>query len=106
MRTVKEVVYREEDEVIIIQANEGDPAIRFLGELPNEQQVIFNTLKSFCLSLLDNGETIKYIVCKTDTLYIQPVEGKEVEQVINELDATNKAKVVAVATICTNIINE
>ena len=112
IKEVKEIVYREADQTIIIIPipieGKGDPEIRFLYDLSSDRQDAFAELKVFCLSVLPAESVLKYVIYKRDNgvLYVQPTSGKEVPEVVNDMAPADKTMIETVGLICTEILNE
>ena len=106
MNTIKQVVFREEDDVFMIVPNEVEvPVIpRYIYDLTVDQQATFQALKDFCLTQVDTLEYTVY-TSESNTLDMQPISGTTVSLIVSEMSIDDKALVDNVGDICTLLIN-
>jgi len=106
METFKQIVYREDDNALMIIPTNDEIQIipRFVSELSFEQQQKFEELKALCLTKIDS---LKYVVhyVESDILNLQSDEDKTVELVISTLSDSEKIIISEVGAICTELLN-
>lgn len=107
METLKQIIYREEDGVImIIPQNEETQIIpRFFSELSSVDKLPLESLRDFCLTKVNN---LIYIVYSSDVdrLDIQPNEGEVICLVVSELEEADKLIVDSALNKCTELLNK
>lgn len=105
METVKQIVYRDSDGVLMIIANNEGliPTPRFYAELTAEQKTTIENLRTFVLTKVDS---IKYVVytAEGNTLDLEPNEGDVVRLEVSNL-GEDKPIVDAVGLLCTQLLN-
>lgn len=105
METVKQIVYREEDGVLMIVANNENlaPTPRFLKDLTVEQKATIEALRTFVLTKID---VIKYVVytAENNHLYLEPTEGDSIPLFVTDL-GEDKPIVDSVGLMCTQLLN-
>lgn len=106
METIKKVVYRNDDQVLVSEANSGKVVVKFLPELTNEQQTACNDLKTYCEGQIDTDLNYVVYLSEGNTLNIEDSNNKTITQVVNELPAENKSIIDTVGLLCTQFLNE
>lgn len=105
METVKQIVYRESDGVLMIVANNPDFPItpRFYSELSSANKTIVDNLKTFALTQMTD---IKYMVYTTegDTLDLESNQKENVRLIVVDL-AIEKPTVDAFKSMCETLLN-
>jgi hypothetical protein len=105
METVKQIVYRDSDGVLMIIADNEEltPTPRFYSELTTEQKTVLDNLKTFALTKVAD---IKYIVhtAESNTWDLEPNEGDVVRLEVSDL-GDDKPIVDAVSLLCTQLLN-
>jgi len=105
METIKQIVYREEDGVLMIIANNEELPIipRFIADLSAEGKQVIEDLRTFVLTKVDS---IKYVVytAEGNTLDLEPNEGDVVRLEVSNL-GDDKPIVDAVGLLCTQLLN-
>jgi len=106
METLKQVVYRNDDQVIVPCPN-SDKEIRlyFIPELSQQEQDICNNLKSFCETQIETSLEYVVFLSEVDMLNIQGVDNEIKELLISDLNPEDKSKVDAVGALCLEWIN-
>jgi hypothetical protein len=109
METIKQIIYREEDRVLVPCPDSNAEIIAHeLDSLSVEDKASCEALRDWCIDKLEVGETLAYVVYINDgyNLTIEATSGKLVKFKTNELDPSDKAIVDAVGQLCTILINE
>lgn len=105
METIKQIVYREEDGVLMIISNNPElPVIpRFVKDLTNTQKTTVENLKTFVLTKITD---IKYVVytAEGNTLNLESNQDENITLNVSELGG-DKPIVDAVGLLCTQLIN-
>jgi hypothetical protein len=105
METVKQIVYREEDGVLMIIPNNPDLQIipRFIQDLSELDRQVIEDLRTFVLTKIS---TIKYVVYTADgnTLNLESTDEENVTLNVSEL-GDDKPVVDAVGILCTQLLN-
>ena len=105
METVKQIVYREEDRVLMIISDNVDFPItpRFYSELSIENKKTIDDLKTFTLMQVSD---IKYIVytIEGDVLDLESNQEENVRVIVNKLEG-DKSIVDAFILICETLLN-
>jgi len=105
METIKQIVYREEDGVLMIISNNPNVLIipRFVKDLTDTQKTVVENLKTFVLTKIT---AIKYVVYTTEgnTLNLESDQEENITLNVSEL-GSDKPVVDAVGVLCTQLIN-
>ena len=105
METIKQIVFRESDLVVmILPKSDAEIVPRFLNEMQDSDRTPLEELKTLCRSLV-NSE-LKYVVYTSDgnTLNIE-AEDEDISLIVSEMSAEDKAIVDNAGVICTQLIN-
>ena len=107
METLKQIVYREEDGVImIISNNENDQVIpRFLNELSQEDKSPLESLINYCLTKV---EGLRYVVFLSEfnRMDVQPTDGEVVCLTLDELDNNDRGIIDLALSKCVELLNK
>ena len=105
METIKQIVYREEDGVLMIISNNPNVLIipRFVKDLTDTQKTVVENLKTFVLTKIT---AIKYVVytAEGNTLNLESDQEENITLNVSEL-GDDKPVVDAVGVLCTQLIN-
>jgi hypothetical protein len=106
METFKQIVYREDDNALMIIPTNDEIQIipRFVSELSMEQQQKFEELKNICLTKIDSLKYVVYYV-ETNIMNLQSDEDKTIELLISDLSDGEKIIINEVGFICTELLN-
>ena len=84
---------------------EGNTEIRFEGNLSVENKATFNTLKTYCESLIEDGYLLSGIACDSELLNAECVEGDTHVKTLAELtESGDISKLTNVIDFCNAII--
>jgi hypothetical protein len=69
MENFKQIVYRNEDEALVIipQSDDLEINVNFLGEIDADKANKLNTLKSLCIEKIPQDSVLKYVVAEKGT---------------------------------------
>ena len=105
METIKQIVFRESDQVVIILPNSDAEIVpRFLNEMQESDRTPLEALKILCRSLV-NSE-LKYFVYTSEGDALNIETGDEnISLIVSEMSAEDKSIVDNAGVICTQLIN-
>ena len=106
METIKQVIYRNEDQVLATVSNTEKVVTPFIPDLTTNQQLACNNLKALCESKIDTPLLYVVYTALTNTLSIQQTEGENPSLLVLEMTPEDKVIVDAVGTICTQLLNQ
>jgi len=107
METIKQIVFRESDLVVmIIPKSDAQVIPRFLNEMQESDRAPLEALKTLCRTFI-NSE-LKYVVYVSEgnALNIEgEAEAENVTKIVSEMSVEDKAIVDNAGLICTQFIN-
>ena len=106
MEKFKQIVYRHSDQALMIIPQNGEIQVipRFIFELTEDQQVIFNKLEEFCLT---HKDPLVYVVYTADVNRLD-IQGDAIDVVcllVSEMTPEDKAIVEQAGVLCTELLN-
>ena len=108
MNDFKKIVYRNEDEAIVIipQSDDLEINVNFLGEIDADKANKLNTLKSLCIEKIPQDSVLKYVVAEkgTNILNIEHSEGV-ISLDITILESSEQLIVSNSIQVCIQLIN-
>ncbi len=92
MDAIKQIIYREDDRVLMIVPNDLDIEIvpRTIDDLPARNLTVFNEMRDYLLTLIDSTEYIIYIA-ENKSLHLQSYNNAIRAYIYDELDAEKKS---------------
>ncbi len=107
MIEVIRLIYRASDGAFMIIPSEGSTDIRFEKDLSSANKTKFNTLKTYCESLLEEGYDLDGIVCDSEVLNAEYKEGDtKVKTALELTESGDIDKLTSVLVFCKTLINE
>jgi hypothetical protein len=108
MNDFKKIVYRNEDEALVIipQSDDLEINVNFLGEIDADKANKLNTLKSLCIEKIPQDSVLKYVVAEkgTNILNIEHSEGV-ISLDITTFESSEQLIVSDSIQVCIQLIN-
>ena len=108
MENFKQIVYRNEDEVLVIvpQSENVNTKVNFLNEIDSVKASKLNSLKNLCIEKIPQDSVLKYVVAEkgTNILNIEHSEGV-ISLDITTLESSEQLIVGDSIQVCIQLIN-
>jgi hypothetical protein len=108
MENFKQIVYRNEDEVLVIvpQSENVNTKVNFLNEIDSVKASKLNSLKNLCIEKIPQDSVLKYVVAEkgTNILNIEHSEGV-ISLDITTLESSEQLIVSDSIQVCIQLIN-